>query len=258
MYWISRMAACLEGSFSPSLVCTTRRKNQRIELANLQPIAIGILQGKCDMNLTYKSGGRVMLAIVLALSLTFALMGAAQAKEEDRENLPRVATSGNIQVEILSPTHDGPHAGSDITFRFKVTDATGKPLDGVKLSFTATRDYSGQVKKEHNSPRDPVVGPYQFTPTGTPGEYTVVANFWHNGHWQISVEGEDLSSNLRFTQSIASDPNDGTGFSWDWLIWPGMLLIALGIVFFIGTKGDKFAVPEEEVKGYRAVSSAGR
>jgi hypothetical protein len=37
-----------------------------------------------------------------------------------------------------------------------------------------------------------------------------------------------------------------------------MLLIALGIVFFIGTKGDKFAVSEEEVKGYRAVSSAGR
>lgn len=210
------------------------------------------------MNLTYKSGLRVMLAIVLAVALSFAVMGAAQAKEEDRENLPRTATAGNIRVEILSPTHDGPRAGSDITFRFKVTDPSGKPLDGLKLNFTAVRDYSGQVKKEHNSPRDPVVGPYQLTPAGAPGEYTVVANFWHNGHWQLSVGGAELTSNLRFTQGIGSDPNDGTGFSWDWVIWPSMLLISLGVVFFIGTRGDKFAVPEEEVRGYRATTSAGR
>ncbi|NWJ45911.1 MAG: hypothetical protein HXX08_08535 [Chloroflexi bacterium] len=199
-----------------------------------------------------------LIPILVLVMLFFSLSGIALAKEEDRENLPRIATIGNTRVEIVLPQHDGTSAGSDITFVFKVTDLAGNPLNNQDLSFMAVRDYSGQVKKEFNGPHDPVIGPDKLQPTGNPGEYKVVANFWHNGHWQLSVSSADFEAPLRFTQSISSDPADGTGFSWDWLIWPAMLIIATGVVLFIGRKGDKFPVPVEEVKGFQEVAGARR
>jgi hypothetical protein len=201
---------------------------------------------------------RLGVIVLLALVLITFTVGAAFAKEEDRENLPRVTGDGKVRLEIISPAHDGENAGSDITFLFKATDQNGRPLDNLNLNFTAIRDYSGQVKKEHNGPRDPVVGPLPLQATGNPGEYRVTANFWHNGHWQLRVNGSDLSKTLFYTQAIGSNPAEGTGFSWDWLIWPGMLLLAIIVVVFIGTRGDKFPVPAEEVKGFRPVADSGR
>jgi hypothetical protein len=201
---------------------------------------------------------RTIVAVTFALGLLLGLFSVAQASEEDRDNLPRVADNGSLRVEILSPTHDGPNAGTDIIFRFKVTDLTGKPQDNLQLTFTATRDYSGQVKKEHNSPRDPIVGPFPFVATGTPGEYTITANFWHNGHWQIEVGGASLNGQkLRYTQAVAYNLNDGSGFNWDWLIWPGMLLLALAIVFFISRKKDQYGVPVEELVEVKEPVSVG-
>jgi len=191
---------------------------------------------------------RSVIAIIFAVVWLLGLFPVAYASEESRENLPRVAENGNLRIEILSPTHDGPHAGTDISFRFKVTDLAGKPQDNLQLTFTATRDYSGQVKKEHNSPHDPIVGPFPFVAAGTPGEYIVTANFWHDGHWQLEVGGASLNGQkLRYTQAVGYDLSDGSGFSWDWLIWPGMFLLVLTIVFVISRKKDQFGVPVEEL-----------
>lgn len=199
-----------------------------------------------------------MVAVIFALGLLLGLFSVALASEEDRDNLPRVADNGSLRIEILSPAHDGQNAGTDIIFRFKVTDLIGKPQDNLQLTFTATRDYSGQVKKEHNSPRDPIVGPFPFVATGTPGEYTIMANFWHNGHWQLEVGGASLNGQkLRYTQAVGYNLNDGSGFNWDWLIWPGMLLLALAIVFILSQKKNQYGVPVEELVEVKEPVSVG-
>jgi len=193
---------------------------------------------------TYKWLALVALTLLLAL----AGRGVAQADSEIIADPPRVQQAGGYMIEFVSPGDVGPMVNQDVSFKFRVTDSAGKPVDGLQLNMTAIRNYSGQVKKEHNGPRTPNLGPIVLLPAGPSGEYRANLNFDYNGHWNIKIEGDSLKNvTVLFRQPIAAETNTEAGIGLDWLLWVGIMLLVAAIVVVIRTGGEKFPVPMAEL-----------
>lgn len=187
---------------------------------------------------------------LLGLTLLLALAGqrVALADSETIADPPRVQNAGGYTITFVSPGDVGPMVNQDVSFKFRVTDVAGKPADGLELNMTAIRNYSGQVKKEHNGPRTPNLGPIVLLPTGQPGEYQASLNFDYNGHWNIKIGGNSLKeTSVLFRQPIAAEANSEAGIGWDWLLWVGIMLVVAAIVAIIRTSGEKFPVPMAEL-----------
>jgi hypothetical protein len=184
--------------------------------------------------------------VALAALLSFSSLAAA----EDVTDPPNSQTAGNYTIDFVSPEPAGNHdALKDLTFRFKVTDRQGQPANNLQLNLTAIRDYSGQVKKEHNGPRTPNIGPIPLNTTGTPGEYQAVLQFGFNGHWFVQVDGPALGqAQAKFRLPVGAPEEAGAGIDLDWLLWVGVALTVLAIVAVVGRKGEVFPVPTEEME----------
>lgn len=185
--------------------------------------------------------------LALAIFLSFSQLGQA----EDIADPPRSQKVGNYTVEFITPQPNSNHdAENDILFQFRVLDATGKPAQGLNLQATAIRDYSGQVKKEHNGPRTPNIGPLALKETATPGIYQTTIRFGFVGHWYVQVDGVSFPEKTfaKFRTPVGAPEGKGQGIGLDWLTWLGVLLTVIGIVVFIGRKGATFAAPPEELE----------
>jgi hypothetical protein len=187
-------------------------------------------------------------AVALGLLLVFASSTVARAETELFQDLPTKTTINGYTVEYFPQTNL--NAADQQRFTFKVTDSTGKPAENLDLQLVAVRDYSGQVKKEHNGPKDPVVGPVKLVSNGKPGEYTTTTamQFSNNGHWRVYVDSAIFGKErAKFTQSIAANRTMEAGMGWDWLLYPGLVLFVVGTVMFIGSKGVRYYVPATEL-----------
>ncbi len=191
---------------------------------------------------------RGLLATLLALTALFSLGGLAHA--EDVVDPARIQQAGNYTIEFVAPLLGANHAAeTDLPFRFRVTDRQGQPVSNLRLNLTAIRDYSGQVKKEHNGPRTPNIGPLALTPVATtPGEYQTSVRFGFNGHWFIQLDGSDLSDKVKFRLPIGVAEGKGAGINFDWLVWVGVASVVAGIVVVIGRKGEVFPTPVDELQ----------
>lgn len=190
----------------------------------------------------------LVLMAALALVATFGSLGIARADSEIIADPPRVQQAANYNIEYLSPGNTGQHVGDNVLFRFRVTDAAGKPVDNLTLDLTAIRNYSGQVKKEHNGPRTPDQGPVLLEAGGKPGEYQTSLKFAENGHWFIKIGGASLNNNtVQFRQPIEAQANTGAGVGLDWLLWAGILVLVGIIVAVVRSGGEKFPVPVAEL-----------
>lgn len=191
---------------------------------------------------------RMALALV-ALLAAFGSFAVALADSETIADPPRLQQANGYNIEYLAPGDTGQKVGDTVTFRFKVTDAAGKPANGLTLDLTAIRNYSGQVKKEHNGPRTPDMGPVLLEPAGQPGEYTTSLKFDQNGHWNLKIGGASLKdSSVQFRQPIEAESNTGAGINWDWLLWAGILLLVGVIVAVVRSSGEHFPVPTTELR----------
>jgi hypothetical protein len=190
----------------------------------------------------------VFTALTLALAATFAFSSLALA--EVTVDPPRVQTVGNYHIEFVTPELSGNHdALVNLAFKFQITDLQGQPANNLQLNMTAIRDYSGQVTKEHNGPRTPNIGPVPLQFSGKPGEYTTNMTFGFNGHWYIQLDGPGFGGNIvQFRLPVGAPDEPGTGFDYDWLLWVLIGVIVVGIVAFIGRKGEVFAVPTDELQ----------
>jgi hypothetical protein len=189
--------------------------------------------------------------LILAMGLILVFAGGATAKAESElfQDLPTKMVVNGYTVEYLPVSKDLNSADKQL-FTFKVIDSSGKPADNLNLKFVAVRDYSGQVKKEHNGPKDPYVGPVDLVATGKPGEYKTASDlqFINNGHWRLYVDSEIFGKErAKFTQSIAANRTMEAGLGLDWLVYPVLVLIVVGAVVFIGDKGVKYFVPAAEL-----------
>ncbi len=150
-------------------------------------------------------------------------------------------------------------AGDKTQLRFKITETSGKPASGLNLDLTAIRNYSGQVKKEHNGPRTPDMGPFRLEPAANPGEYQASLTFPQNGHWILKVRGAVLNGeSAQFRQPVAVEPNTNSGVNLDWLLWPGLLILVLLIVGFVRNGGERFPVPTGELEPALVPAEGGR
>ncbi len=191
---------------------------------------------------------RFVMIALLAMAAFLGSWTVARADSETIADPPRVQQAGNYTLEYLSAVNTDPKVGDAINFRFRVSDKAGKPIDNLNLTVTAIRNYSGQVKKEHNGPRTPNVGPVDLQPAGKPGEYQTTMSFADNGHWYMKIEGPSLgNASVQFRQPVATQANTEAGINWDWLIWPGIMLLVLGVVAIVRTGGEKFPVPTSEL-----------
>lgn len=188
------------------------------------------------------------LAALLALVALFSLSGLAAA--EDVIDPPRIQTVGNNMFTFVAPEAGGNYdALKDLTFKFKVTDRQGQPASNLQLNLTGIRDYSGQVKKEHNGPRTPNIGPIPLKATGIPGEYQAVMQFGINGHWFIQLSGPGLGQDVvKFRLPVGAAEEIGAGVDLDWLLWVLVAVIVIAIVAVVGRKGEVFPVPTEELQ----------
>lgn len=199
------------------------------------------------------------LALGVALIVVFGSFGLALADSEIVADPPRVQQANGYTIEYLSPGNTGQHVGDKVTFRFRVTDTGGKPVDGLTLDLTAIRNYSGQVKKEHNGPRTPDQGPVLLESAGKPGEYQTTLRFDYNGHWNIKLGGASLNNaTVQFRQPIEAQANTEAGVGLDWLIWPGLVLLVIIVVAVIRSGGEKFPVPTNELEPRLAQAEGGR
>lgn len=190
---------------------------------------------------------RTVVAVLLSLVALLTLSGLARA--EDVIDPPRNQKAGLYNIEFVSPQPgSNQDAEKDTAFSFRVTDAQGKSVDNLQLNVTGIRDYSGQVKKEHNGPRTPNAGPVALRGTGN-GEYGAALRFEFVGHWYIQVDGPSLGQQaVKFRTPIGAAPNKGAGIGLDWLVWAGLVLTVVGIVVVTGRKGHVFPTPHEELK----------
>ncbi len=201
---------------------------------------------------TARSGGglgwRSLLALTLALLVSCAFGTVARA--EDSADPPRVQSAAGYTIQFISPQAEGNHdAETRLPFRFLVVDSAGKPVSGLNLKLTAVRDYSGQVKKEHNGPRTPNIGPLPLIATGQPGEYGTEVQFGVDGHWYIQLDGPSLNSQaLKYRVNIGAAEGKGAGVNWDWLLWVGILAAVGTIVVLVGRKGEVFPTPVAELE----------
>ncbi len=189
---------------------------------------------------------------MLSLALLLALSAAPLALAEEVNDPPRLQNAGSYSIEFLSPVLGGNHlAEEEVAFRFRVTDGQGQPAGGLNLLMTGIRDYSGQVKKEHNGPRTPNIGPLALLPVanGVPGEYQASMRFNLNGHWYVQVDGPSLNSQkVTFRTPIGVAENKGAGVNMDWFTWLGVLLVVITIVTIIGRRGEVFPTPHHELQ----------
>lgn len=193
--------------------------------------------------------GHGFLPLVLALVAFLFLARPALADSESVEDPPRVQQANGYKIEYLSPGNQGQHVGDKITFTVRVSDSAGKPASDLALNVTAIRNYSGQVKKEHNGPRTPDLGPFKLTPAANPGEYQANFTFPQNGHWFIKIDGLPLgASTVQFRQPVEAEANTSAGFNWDWLLWAGIVALVIGIVMVVRDGGEKFPVPTSELE----------
>jgi hypothetical protein len=188
------------------------------------------------------------MSALLALVALLSFSGLAAA--EDFIDPPRTQTVGNYTVNFVSPPAGGNYdALKDLTFKFKVIDRQGQPANNLQLNLTATRDYSGQVKKEHNGPRTPNIGPIPLKATGAPGEYQATTQFGVNGHWFIQVDGSGFGQDkVKFRLPVGAPEQTGAGVDLDWLLWVLVAILVTTIVAVIGRKGEIFSVPAEELQ----------
>lgn len=189
------------------------------------------------------------LAAMLALVALLGFSGLAAA--EDVTDPPRVQNVGNYRIDFIEPDGGNHDALQNITFRFIVVAQQGSLPENVQLNLTAIRDYSGQVKKEHNGPRTPNIGPVPLKSNGKPGQYEATINFAINGHYYIQVDGPTFGKDkATFRLPIGAAENIGAGVDLDWLLWPLVALVVAGIVgfFALGKRGEVFAVPADELE----------
>ncbi len=186
------------------------------------------------------------LGLALAALLAFSSLAAA----EDVIDPPNSQSAGNYTIDFISPEAAGNHdALKDLTFRFKVIDRQGQPASNLQLNLTAIRDYSGQVKKEHNGPRTPNIGPLRLNASGTPGEYQAVLQFGFNGHWFIQIDGPSLGQDkAKFRLPVGAPEEAGAGIDLDWLLWVGVAFTVIAIVVVVGRKGEIFPIPAAELE----------
>lgn len=196
------------------------------------------------------SKSKTLPVLVLVLTMMLSVTGATVALADNDKVIdpPRTQTATNgLVASLVAPDQNGPIADQSTQVVFRVIDSSGKPVEGLQLSFTGVRDYSGQVDKEHNGPRDPNVGPYDLKPTGTPGEYGTTGSFHNDGHWYFKLAGASLNGQtLTFTQRVQVNPGDNGGIRIDWIVWPSVLVIVLVLLVVVGTRGEKLPVPAEE------------
>jgi hypothetical protein len=196
----------------------------------------------------------------LIMLLAATLEPATALADNDKVNdPPRVQTSTNgLVISLVKPELEGPIADQTAQIVVHVSDANGKALTGLHLTFLGVRDYSGQVDKEHNGPRDPNVGPYELKASTVPGEYTANGSFHNDGHWYFQVSGESLAGQtLTFNQRVQVNPADNGGIRIDWIVWPSVLVLVIIIVTVVGTRGEKIAVPAED-EGLKELNLAGK
>lgn len=189
--------------------------------------------------------------LIILLALVALLNFTPSALAEDVVDPPRVQTLNNASVSFVSPEPIANHdAETNVPFRFKMVDAQGQPVSNRNLTLMAIRDYSGQVKKEHNGPRTPNIGPISLVADPTkPGEYTADIRFTYNGHWYVEVTEPSLSTQkVRFRTPIGVAETHGAGLSLDWLTWFGVLAVVAVVVVAIGRKGEVFPVPHDEIE----------
>jgi hypothetical protein len=189
-----------------------------------------------------------LIAVALGLWLVFVFGAVVRAETELFQDLPTKTTVNGYTVEYLPQANL--NAADPQKFTFKVTDNAGKPLSNLDLKFVAVRDYSGQVKKEHNGPKDPYVGPVKLVATGKPGEYITESalTFTNNGHWRLYVDSTLFGKErAKFTQSVAANRTMEAGMGWDWIIYPLLVAVVIGTVVFIGNKGVRYFVPATEL-----------
>lgn len=193
----------------------------------------------------WRQRGFTALVALVAL-LSFSSIAAA----EDFTDPLRIQTVGNYTISFVSPEAGGNYdALKDLTFKFKVTDRQGQPASNLQLNLTGTRDYSGQVKKEHNGPRTPNIGPIPLKATGTPGEYQANMQFGVNGHWFIQLSGADFGQDkIKFRLPVGAAEDIGAGIDIDWLLWVLVAVIVIAIVAVVGRKGEVFPVPDKELQ----------
>jgi hypothetical protein len=188
-------------------------------------------------------------ALSLALCLFMAIGQPVFA--EDAVDPPRTQKAAGYTVEFLTPAPGGNHdAEIALPFRFRVTDAQGKPATNLNLNVTAIRDYSGQVKKEHNGPRTPPIGPRALKET-EPGVYEASILFGFVGHWYIKVDGASFADNafVRFRQPVGAAEGKGQGVGLDWLTWVGLVVVVLGLTaYFAPKKEANFPIPYDELE----------
>lgn len=195
---------------------------------------------------------RYMVTLGLALAFLMASSAVAHAEKELFDDLPTKTTIGGYTIEYLKVANNNYAAGQNYKFNFKVSDNTGKPIDKLDLKFTAVRDYSGQVKKEHNGPRDPLVGPVKLVATSQAGEYTTAETitFSNNGQWRFYVDSESFGTErAKFTQAVAINSSIEAGVGLDWLLYPTLVATVISVVLFIGSKGVRYFVPAAELAG---------
>lgn len=199
-------------------------------------------------NILFKPWRQLWLSALLALVAWLYLSGLAAA--EELIDPPRIQTVGNYTVSFIAPEPGGNYDTlKDLTFRFKLTDRQGQPALNLQLKLTALRDYSGQVKKEHNGPRTPNIGPVSLQATGTPGEYQANLQFGFNGHWRIEVDGPNLGpAKASFRLPVGTSQETGVGIGLDWLLWVGLAFLVITVVVVVGRKGEVFPVPNEELE----------
>jgi len=186
----------------------------------------------------------VLLAMLLAI-VGFAPL--AMADSDRVVDAARTQTAANgLLVTLVTPDENGLIADQNAQVLFRVSDKNGKSVEGLHLTFLGVRDYSGQVDKEHNGPRDPNVGPYELKSTGKPGEYATTSLFHNVGHWYFQLTGQSLGSQtLTFQQRVQANPADNGGIRLDWIVWPCVLLIVVTTLLVVGTRGEKIPVPAE-------------
>jgi hypothetical protein len=204
---------------------------------------------------------RFLTFLIFLVTLLAITLGptAALADNDKVNDPPRVQTSTNgLVISLVKPELAGPIADQTTQIVVHVSDASGKALTGLHLTFLGVRDYSGQVDKEHNGPRDPNVGPYELKASTVPGEYTTSGSFHNDGHWYFQVSGESLAGQtLTFNQRVQVNPADNGGIRIDWIVWPSVLILVIIVVSLVGTRGEKIAVPAEE-EGLKELNLAGK
>ncbi len=187
-------------------------------------------------------------AILLAMLLAIVGFAPLALADSDRVvDAPRTQTAANgLVVTLVSPDENGPIADQNTQVLFRVADKNGQPVNGLHLTFLGVRDYSGQVDKEHNGPRDPNVGPYELKVTDKAGEYAAMGLFHNVGHWYFQLTGQSLGNQtLTFQQRVQANPADNGGIRLDWIVWPSVLLIVVATLLVVGTRGEKIPVPAE-------------